>query len=75
LDAVPRLPAAEAGRAGELALRCLADDPERDRRRALVEHYLGGDDPAGALLRFLHACDDVIAARDAAQSSAGQAAP
>jgi hypothetical protein len=75
LDVVPRLPAAEAGRVGELALRCLADDPERDRRRALVEHYLGGDDPARALLRFLDACDDVIAARDAAQSSAGRAAP
>ena len=75
LDLVPRLPADEAGRAGELALRCLVDDPERDRRGALLEHYLGGDDPAGALVRFLDpACDDVIAARDAAQSSAGQAA-
>ena len=62
-------------RAGELARRCLADDPERDRRRALVEHYLGGDDPAAALVRFLDACDDVIAARDAAQSVLGRAAP
>ena len=55
LDLVPRLPADEAGRAGELALRCLVDDPERDRRGALLEHYLGGDDPAGALVRFLDA--------------------
>ncbi len=68
LDQVPRLTAAETGEAGRLVRRCLAEDPERDRRRALVDHYLGGADPAEALVRFLAACDDVIRARDAAQA-------
>jgi hypothetical protein len=72
LDLVPRLTAAEAERAGELARRCLDGDPEGAERQALVEHYLGGD-PATAPARFLHACDDVIAARDALQADLGRA--
>jgi len=67
LAAVPRLTAAEAGRAGALVRRCLSDDRERQHRAALVEHYLGGADPAAALTRFLDACDGVIRARDALQ--------
>jgi hypothetical protein len=67
LDLVPRLTAAEAGEAGRLVRRCLEVDPERDGRRALAEHYLGGD-PTTALSRFLEACDDVIAARDRLQA-------
>ncbi|RBY80128.1 glycosyl transferase [Blastococcus sp. TF02-09] len=65
LDAVPRLAAADAERAAELVRRQLADDAQRSARAALVDHYLGGGDPDAALARFLDACDDVIAARDA----------
>ncbi len=72
LDLVPRLSAAQAGKAGALARRCLDSDPEAAGRHALVEHYLGGD-PATAPARFLHACDDVIAARDALQADLGRA--
>lgn len=75
LDQVPRLAAADADQAGRLVRRCLEEDQERDRRRALVDHYLGGDDPAAALVRFLDACDDVIGARDLAQSTSGRTAP
>jgi hypothetical protein len=67
LDQVPRLTAADAGEAGRLVRRCLEEDPDRDRRRALVDHYLGGADPADALVRFLAACDEVIQERDAEQ--------
>lgn len=74
LDQVPRMAASDAGEAGLLARRCLAEDPERDRRRALVDHYLGGADPAGALVRFLEACADVIGARDIAQAASERAA-
>nr|CAA9333293.1 MAG: Integral membrane protein [uncultured Nocardioidaceae bacterium] len=65
LDAVPRLAEADAHRAAELVRRHLADDGQRHARAALVDHYLGGCDPDAALARFLDACDDVIAARDA----------
>ena len=68
LDAVPRLTAGAAAGAGELVRRCLADDPERGRRAELVEHYLGGADPDGALQRFLEAVDAVIDERDALQA-------
>ena len=65
LDLVPRLPAVEAGAAGALVRRCLEDDREAPARVELVAHYLGSSDPAAALERFLGACDDVVAARDA----------
>ncbi len=65
LDAVPRLTEADAHRAAELVQGHLADDGRRHARAALVDHYLGGGDPDAALARFLDACDDVIAARDA----------
>jgi hypothetical protein len=44
-------------------------------RQALVEHYLGGNDPAEALRRFLQACDDVLAGRDQAQQRLQAVAP
>jgi CDP-glycerol:poly(glycerophosphate) glycerophosphotransferase len=69
LDAVPRLAATDADRCAELVARCLRQDPEREARTALVEHYLGGADPAAAMTRFLAACDDVLAARDRARTS------
>jgi hypothetical protein len=74
LDAVPRLTAADAGRAGELALACLREDQLREQRAALVAHYLGGADPAAALGRFLDACSDLLAARDAVQAELARAA-
>jgi len=70
LDAVPRLPGAAAGTAGALVRRCLDEDREAPARAALVEHYLGGSDPAAALGLFLQACDDVITARDALRGAA-----
>ncbi|WP_143030433.1 CDP-glycerol glycerophosphotransferase family protein [Blastococcus aurantiacus] len=69
LDAVPRLPASAADATGTLVRRCLTDDREAPARAALVEHYLGGSDPAAALTRFLEACDDVITARDTLRSA------
>lgn len=75
LDVVPRLAAAHADRAADLVTRCLAEDPEREARAGLVEHYLGGGDPATALDRFLAACDDVLTARDAARAQLLDAAP
>jgi CDP-Glycerol:Poly(glycerophosphate) glycerophosphotransferase len=68
LDAVPRLAAEDAAGAGDQVRRLLEDDEGRDRRAALVDHYLGGADPAAALRRFLDASSDVIAARDAEQA-------
>ena len=75
LEAVPRLPADAASRAAELVTRCLSTDPEREARAALVEHYLGGADPATAVERFLAACDDVLTARDAARARLVDTAP
>jgi hypothetical protein len=58
----------DADRAGELALRCLHDDRERKRRDELVEHYLGGADPAAALGLFVDACTEIIRLRDEFQA-------
>jgi hypothetical protein len=69
LETVPRLTAAAAAGAGALLARCLTVDPEREERAALVEHYLGGVDRDESLARFLAACDDVLAARDAQAST------
>jgi hypothetical protein len=74
LDAVPRLTAVDAPAAGELALRFLREDPLREQRPALLEHYLGGADAAAALGRFLDACSALLAARDAAQADLARAA-
>ncbi len=70
LDALPRLTADAAPAAGELVRRCLADDPERERRAELVDHYLGVADPEAALQRFLDAVDAVVRERDALQAAA-----
>jgi CDP-glycerol glycerophosphotransferase (TagB/SpsB family) len=69
LDAVPRLTAAEAGRAGELAVRCLDDDRAAADRAALVEHYLGSADGEDSLTRFIAACGDLLARRDAERAA------
>lgn len=69
LAAVPRLTAAEAGAAGALVRRCLADDAERDVRARLRVHHLGDPADGPATRRFLSACADVLAARDARQSA------
>ncbi|MGA8988572.1 CDP-glycerol glycerophosphotransferase family protein [Aeromicrobium sp.] len=43
----------------------LSDDPTRHARADLVEHYLGDPTPGAATTRFVQACTDVIAIRDA----------
>ena len=68
LDVVPRLPsdvAADAERLLALVDRELREDPTRTRRLALVEHYLGDTSPGAATARFVDACTEVIARRDA----------
>lgn len=74
LDTVPRLTAEQAGSAGDLVQRCLDDDAGAAARTALIEHYLGGADPAAALGRFLDACSDLVAARDLVQAAPPQGA-
>jgi hypothetical protein len=69
LEAVPRVTAAEAGTAGALVRRCLDDDSERAARAGLSAHYLGDPAAGPAADRFLTACTDVLAARDARQSA------
>lgn len=64
LDVAPRLSAADAPRAGELALRELDGDPGRDERIALAEYYLGDTRPGASLERFLNACRDLAQLRD-----------
>ncbi len=68
LDAVPRLAAADAGSAGALVRRCLRDDAERGARERLRAHYLGDPADGPAVERFVAACADVLAERDALQS-------
>ena len=69
LDAVPRLTAAEASTAGTLVRRCMVDDAGREVRARLSAHYLGDPADGPADTRFLAACADVLAARDAQQSA------
>jgi hypothetical protein len=69
LEAVPRLTAAAAGTTGALVRRCLDDDVERDVRARLSAHYLGDSADGPATERFLTACADALAARDAQQSA------
>jgi CDP-Glycerol:Poly(glycerophosphate) glycerophosphotransferase len=75
LAAVPRLEAGDAAKAGELAWRCLREDPDAEARAGLVDLYLGGLDARQALERFLEACDEVVAARDAELARTTRIAP
>jgi hypothetical protein len=75
LAAVPRLEAGDAAKAGELAWRCLREDPDAQARAGLVDLYLGGLDARQALERFLEACDEVVAARDAELARTTRIAP
>ncbi len=72
LEAVPRLPAVDAGRAGELVRELLHDDPVAAARAGLVEHYLGRVDDEAPMARFVGACGDVLVAFDAASTERGQ---
>ncbi|RFU23442.1 CDP-glycerol glycerophosphotransferase family protein [Geodermatophilus marinus] len=65
LEAVPRVTAGEAGAAGALLRRCLETDEERDVRARLRTHYLGDPADGPAAARFVAACAEVLAARDA----------
>lgn len=64
LDAVPRLAAADAENGAELVATALADDPDADRRRELVEYYFDDPTPGTATRRFVDACAELIALRD-----------
>ncbi|MPV50701.1 MULTISPECIES: CDP-glycerol glycerophosphotransferase family protein [unclassified Pseudactinotalea] len=64
LEVAPRLSAADAPRAGELAVREITEDPGRDERIALAEYYLGDIRPGASLERFLTACRDLADLRD-----------
>ncbi len=64
LEVTPRLTAAEAPRAAELALREINEDPGREERIALAEYYLGDTRPGASLQRFLDACRDLARLRD-----------
>jgi hypothetical protein len=68
LGAVPRLTAEDAGTAGHLVTTRLADDVEAAKRAGLLEYYLGGATGAGALDRFLEACDRVLREREVARA-------
>jgi hypothetical protein len=68
LDAVPRVTAADAAATGQLVTARLEDDVEAATRAGLVEYYLGGATGAGALDRFLDACDTVLRERDEARA-------
>ena len=72
LEAVPRLPAADADRAGELVRELLHDDPVAAARAGLVEHYLGRVDAEAPMARFVGACGDVLSAFEAASTERGR---
>ncbi len=65
LEAVPRLPAGAAARAGELVARELEHDPGRADRAELLEYYFGDPALGSGTERFVAACLAVAAERDA----------
>ncbi|MGO3293714.1 MAG: CDP-glycerol glycerophosphotransferase family protein [Brachybacterium alimentarium] len=65
LEVLPRLDAADAETAAELVAEQLEVDPHREERRLLTEYYLGDTTPGASLERFLAACRDLSAQRDA----------
>jgi hypothetical protein len=65
---VPRLTADAAPTCADFLLRCLRTAPDTQQRAALIDHYLGGSSGPAALTRFVDACTDVLAARDAART-------
>lgn len=60
---LPRLAAANAGNAAAIIAQLLETPPNY---ADLVEHHLGDVSPGAATARFIEACDDVMARRDAA---------
>ncbi|MDO8147986.1 CDP-glycerol glycerophosphotransferase family protein [Isoptericola sp. b515] len=64
LDLAPRLTAEQAGNVAALVERELGEDPTRQRRLALREHYLGDTRPGAATARFIAACEQLMAIRD-----------
>lgn len=64
LETVPRLPEAEAHRAGQIAREQIEHDPRREQRLELIEYYLGDVTPGRSLARFLEACARLSRKRD-----------
>jgi hypothetical protein len=74
LDVTPRIGAATAGRVVELLDEQLTHDPSGAARAELVDYYFGGTSAADATERFVAACTEVIARRDAAMAARGAGA-
>ncbi len=65
LRVAPRLGVDDAARAGDVAMLAIEQDPEREERLDLVEHYLGDVAPGASMRRFLDACEHLMQIRDA----------
>jgi hypothetical protein len=66
LDSVPRLDARVAAQVVDVVSEQLEVDPDRQQRLDLIEYYLGDTTPGAATRRFIAACEDAMALRDAA---------
>jgi hypothetical protein len=66
LDVVPRLPVSDLPGVVTLIAEQLDEDPGQAARAELVDYYLGDSTPGAATRRFVDACTQVIAIRDAA---------
>lgn len=63
-DLVPRLRAEDAGSVAQVVRSEHVEDPTREQRLALVEHYLGDTTPGASTAAFHAAIDEVLARRD-----------
>ncbi|MEL7976905.1 CDP-glycerol glycerophosphotransferase family protein [Isoptericola sp. F-RaC21] len=64
LDLAPALPAQDLDGVVALVDRELGDDPTRDERLRLRDHYLGDTTPGAATRRFIDACERLMEIRD-----------
>jgi hypothetical protein len=66
LEVVPRLTVADSSRIVDIVTEQLELDPGRTQRLALIDYYLGDITPGVSTRRFIAACEQVMAIRDAA---------
>jgi hypothetical protein len=64
LDEVPRLAIGDLGGVADLVAEQAESDPLGERRRDLVDYYLGDTTPGAATKRFLDACTEMVELRD-----------
>ncbi|WP_166849868.1 CDP-glycerol glycerophosphotransferase family protein [Isoptericola sp. BMS4] len=64
LELAPALPAGAVDAVVALVDRELGEDPTRDERLRLREHYLGDTTPGASTRRFIDACERLMAVRD-----------